>query len=189
MKKPLSFVSGFFYEISLFMKHTFQFFVSALLFFTACVQQKQKADPSTMVPSSVEDTYNTNTTILMLDERLNHIDSLVFVFYKDPLGNDSLRYTRFYTQYSTTETKDINILKNEINQPTERFEKVKKCRSQGKIWCFKKGEIFQTLYFSDFGGDCTFMFFIKNGQFYYCPLKTDFIETIRNLKLLSKEAK
>ncbi len=169
------------------MKHFIGLFLGALFFITACVQQKRKVDPSTMVSPSVEDNYNANTTILMLDERLSKVDSLVFVYYKDPLGKDSLRYTRYYTQYSSTQEQEISILKNQISKPTERLEKVKKCRSEGKIWCFTKGEIFQTLYFSDFGGDCSFLFFIKNGQFYYCMLSLNFKEMILRLKPLTKE--
>ncbi len=168
------------------MKHT-RLFLLALLFITACVQQTPSTDSKNTVSASAEDNYNANTTILMLDERLNKIDSLVFVHYKDPLGKDSLRYTRFYTQYSTTEAKEISILMSQITQPTERLEKVKKCRSEGKIWCFTKGEIFQTLYFSDFGGECSFLFFIKNGLFYYCKLQSNFKQIIKNTKALSKE--
>ena len=171
--------------MQIFMKHFLILFIlSALLF--ACNQRKSSEVSPTTVSTSVVDNYNANTTILMLDERLNNVDSLVYVFYKDPLGKDSLRYTRYYTQYSTINTKDISILKAQINQPTERVEKVKKCRSQGKIWCFTKGEIFQTLYFSDFGGDCSFMFFIKNGQFYYCKLLPDFKQSFIDHKTLSK---
>jgi hypothetical protein len=73
--------------------------------------------------------------------------------------------------------------------PTERLEKVRKCRSQGKVWCFSKGEIFQTLYFSDFGGECSFMFFIKNGLFYYSELLPNSKQSIVELKKFSKQAK
>ena len=171
--------------MQIFMKHFLILFILTIYLF-ACNQRKPSEVSSTIVPTSVVDNYNANTTILMLDERLNNVDSLVYVFYKDPLGKDSLRYTRYYTQYSTINTKDISILKAQINQPTERFEKVKKCRSQGKIWCFTKAEIFQTLYFSDFGGDCSFMFFIKNGQFYYCKLLPDFKQSFIGHKTLSE---
>ncbi len=171
------------------MKYLITLFITTLFFTTACVQQKQSKEAATNVPPSVDDNCNASTTIVMLDERLNNMDSLVFVFYKDPLGKDSLRYTRFYTQHSTTINEAINILKAQINQPTERFEKVKKCRSEGKIWCFTKGEIFQTLYFSNFDKQCSFLFFIKNGQFYYCNLTNDFKEIFSGYKILSKEIK
>ncbi len=155
----------------------------------ACNQRKPIENYSTTTPMSVVDNYTPNTTILMLDEKLNNVDSMVYVFYKDPLGKDSLRYTRYYTQYSTTKIADINTIKAQINLPTERLEKVRKCRSQGKVWCFSKGEIFQTLYFSDFGGECSFMFFIKNGLFYYSELLPNSKQSIVELKKFSKQAK
>lgn len=167
------------------MKYFLSLFIITVYLF-ACNQRKQSEVGHTSIATSVEDNYNANTTILMLDERLNNVDSLVYVFYKDPLGRDSLRYTRYYKQYSTTDEKDIAILKMQVSQPTERFEKVKQCRSQGKIWCFAKGEIFQTLYFSDFGGDCSFTYFIKNGQFYYCKLLPDFKQAFAARQKLSK---
>ncbi len=163
---------------------TYLLIVAASLY--ACNQrEKAKINPTTTA-MSVVDNYTANTTILMLDERLNGVDSLVYVFYKDPLGKDSLRYTRFYTEYATTDTTEISILKKQIQLPTERFEKVKKCRSEGKIWCYSNGKIFQTLYFSDFGGECSFMFFIKNGQFYYSTLGEAFKGKILSLKKVSK---
>ena len=171
--------------MQIFMKHFLILFILTTYLF-ACNQRKPSNVSSTIVPTSVVDNYNANTTILMLEERLNNVDSLVFVFYKDPLGKDSLRYTRYYTQYSTTDKNGIAVLKTQISQPTESFEKVKKCRSKGKVWCFSKGEIFQTLYFSDFGAECSFMFFIKNGQFYYCKLVQDFKQTFTAYKTLSK---
>ena len=171
--------------MQIFMKHFLILFILTTYLF-ACNQRKPSNVSSTIVPTSVVDNYNANTTVLMLDERLNNVDSLVFVFYKDPLGKDSLRYTRYYTQYSTTDKNGIAILKTQISQPTERFEKVKKCRSQGKIWCFTKGEIFQTLYFSDFGTQCSFMFFIKNGLFYYCNLTENFKNIFINYRAISK---
>ena len=172
----------------IFMKHFLILIILSVLLF-ACNQRKPTEITPATILTGVEDNYTPNTTILMLDERLNNVDSLVYVFYKDPLGKDSLRYTRYYTQYSTINTKDISILKAQINQPTERIEKVKKCRSQGKIWCFTKGEIFQTLYFSDFGNNCSFMFFIKNGQFYYCSLQNNLKKILSSFKSISKEIK
>lgn len=157
--------------------------------FYACNQRKTAKINPTTTAVSVVDNYTANTTILMLDERLNNVDSMVYVFYKDPLGKDSLRYTRYYTQCSTTKITDINTIKAQINLPTERLEKVRKCRSQGKVWCFFKGEIFQTLYFSDFGGECSFMFFIKNGLFYYSELLPNSKQSFAELKKLSKQVK
>ena len=167
------------------MKHIFLLII-VTIGLVACNQRKQNNTTPIAITKTVEDMYTPNSTILMLDERLNNVDSVVFVFYKDPLGKDSLRYTRYYTQYSTSKTADFDIIKAQVKLPTERLEKVRKCRSQGKVWCYTKGEIFQTLYFSDFGGECSFMFFIKNGLFYYSNLTASFKQSVIELKKLSK---
>ena len=169
------------------MKNWFCFFVLFILLIASCEQRKD----TTVLPSesNIQAEQDKNASIVELDNRLTEVDSLVYVFYKDPLGKDSLRYTRFYTQYATTDANEIALLKKQILAPTERFEKVKKCRSEGKIWCFTKGKIFQTLYFSDFAGDCSFMFFIKNGQFYYATLGPIFKEKIHSLKKVSNNKK
>ncbi|MCY7291891.1 MAG: hypothetical protein LH615_06880 [Ferruginibacter sp.] len=163
-------------------KYLFVFFALTWVFIS-CAERNKTAETTLDNSTAIE--LSKHASIIEIDNRLQGMDSLVFVFYKDPLGKDSLRYTRFYTQYVTTQSSDVDILKMQIALPTDRFEKVKKCRSEGKVWCFNKGKIFQTLYFSDFGGNCSFMFVIKNGQFFYAALDDDFKKRIHEYKTLS----
>ena len=128
----------------------------------------------------------TATNAIELDNRLLAADSMVVVFYKDPYGDDSLRYTRFYTQLSTTDTIDISLLLQNLNQPFAKFEQVKKCRSEGKIWCYAKGKIFQTISFSTRCDDCCYIYLIKDGFFFYMKLGTALSERLTILKPLSK---
>ncbi len=60
-------------------------------------------------------------SIMQLDERLNGMDSLVFVFYKNPHGQDSLRYTRYYKEYHSTDTGLIQLVKHNLGDSTERL--------------------------------------------------------------------
>jgi len=165
------------------MKKYLTVFFALALIFTSCAERKKVADKTNGKNTAIE--LSKNASIIEIDNRLTDVDSLVFVFYKDPLGKDSLRYTRFYNQHVTTENGATDILKTQIKLPTERFEKVKKCRSEGKVWCFNRGKIFQTLYVSDFNENCSFMFVIKNGQFYYSALNADFKEMFHSFKVLS----
>lgn len=126
---------------------------------------------------------------IQLDPRLSHADSLVFVFYKDPYGQDSLRYTRYYTQYATTDSNNISPLLHNLEQPFTKMEKVKNCRSEGKVWCYTKGAIFQTVYFSTRCNECCFIYLIRDGFFFYMPLDKLLSDQLGELKRLSKEVK
>lgn len=121
-----------------------------------------------------------------LDSRFLKADSLVVVFYKDPYGDDSLRYTRYYKQLATTDTSDIALLLQNLTKPYTKFEKVKGCRSEGKIWCYSKGKIFQTVSFATRCNDCCFVYFIKDGYFFYTPLDIKLSKRLSELKPLAK---
>lgn len=131
--------------------------------------------------------FQTATKGMELDTRLAAADSLVFVFYKDPYSSDSLRYTRFYAQYATTDSNDIKLLLQTLDVPFIKQEKVKKCRSEGKIWCYAKGKIFQTVYFSTRCDDCCFTYLIKDGYFFYMKLDDSLVNRLAVLKPRSKE--
>jgi hypothetical protein len=128
-----------------------------------------------------------SSTAIDLDERFKTADSLVVVFYKDPYGEDSLRYTRYYTQAFVTDTKAISVLQKELAQTFGKQEKRNSCRGEGKIWCFTKGKIFQTLYFSTRCDDCCYLYLIKDGNFYYSRISSSMISWLAGLKPLSAE--
>ncbi len=151
----------------------------------ACEQGRQSGrEPAT---ASTVQVPAEGSSILKLDERLLTADSLVFVFYKDPLGTDSLRYTRFYTLYSTTDIRKINFVLENLEGKTEGLEKVKPCRSEGKIWCYTKGKVFQTIYFSHYNTACSFVYLIKDGRFYYTGISNGLVKKLVEFKREAKE--
>lgn len=158
-------------------------FASAFLLSCNQADSKKVNQSSPLTVNNVEE----KLSILQLDERLIEADSLVFVFYKDPQGKDSLRYTRFYKQYATVDSSLVNFVKSNLTEPTTRFERIKKCRSEGKIWCFRKGEIFQTVYFSSFNDECSFLYIIKNGQFYYATISKEMSKKLKELQVKALE--
>jgi len=121
-------------------------------------------------------------SIAELDNRLAAADSLVILFYKDPHGTDSLRYTRYYAQYNTTDTLLLADLKDNLTDATVKLEKIKNCRSEGKIWVFKQGQIFQTIYFSSKNAECSFLYIIKDGFFYYAAMPYGFAVQLKSLQ-------
>lgn len=160
-----------------------------MLLFTACNngRDQPKKDVTTITTTVAQDP-GEGASILQLDERLNSADSLVFVFYKDPHGKDSLRYTRYYREYQSTDSATILGVINNLKDSTQRLEKIKNCHSEGKIWCFAKGNVFQTIYFSAQNKDCSFVYIIKNGQFYYSNISKELVTQLERLKPLAKES-
>jgi len=148
----------------------------------ACNENKDKIETNNKKIIAGNDSPTEGSSIIQLDERLLKADSLVFVFYKNPHGKDSLRYTRYYTQYAATDKNLIDFLKNNLRDSTRRWEKIKKCRSEGKIWCFTDGNIFQTVYFSSLNNECGFVYIIKNGQFYYSKISNELSHKLVTLK-------
>ena len=126
-------------------------------------------------------------TTLDIDERLKTADSLIVVFYKDPYGTDSLRYTRYYTQISIVGSNELDLLQQQLAQKTSRQEKFRNCRGEGKIWCYSYEKIFQTLYFSNRCDDCCHVYIIKDGFYYYTPIAESMIAWLDSIKPLSKE--
>jgi hypothetical protein len=155
------------------------YFSIFLCFLISCNEQKKDAKEPLL------NNENAALSILQIDSTLQKVDSMIFVFYNDPLGKDSLRYARFYKQYSTSDTNDINFIKSQLTNPTNVLEKVKPCRSEGKIWCFSKQDILQTIYFSSYSDLCNHIYIIKNGRFYYSNYNQPFMDKLLTLKKLS----
>lgn len=164
----------------------FLFFSISLLFMACNNGNDQPKKESTAIEATVATEPGEGAAILQLDERLKDADSMVFVFYKDPHGKDSLRYTRYYSEYHSTDTGIIHLVKDNLTDSTQRLEKIKNCRSEGKIWCFAKGNVFQTIYFSAHNKDCSFVYIIKNGQFYYSDISNNLVNQLAALKPLAK---
>lgn len=125
--------------------------------------------------------------LTQIDARLKTVDSLVLVFYKDPFGPDSIRYTRYYTQVSANSDADLTILQQQLKQGSEKKEQRNSCRGEGKIWCYTKGKITQTLYFTTVGKDCEKLYLIKDGFFYYSPIDAELVQWLQRWKPLASE--
>jgi hypothetical protein len=116
-----------------------------------------------------------------IDNRLLDTDSVVLVYYDDPYDADSLRYTRYYKQVSVAGIDSLGALQKQLMATMKKGEK-SACRGEGKIWCFSKGKIFQTLYFSTRCDDCCFIYLIRDGNFYYSKLQDEFADWLKQGK-------
>jgi hypothetical protein len=107
---------------------------------------------------------------------MGSLDSVEVLYFKEP-GND-----RFFTYYPTTDKKLVTSLVQDISViPMEG----KQCSKEGKIYCFSKGSVFNTIYFST-NQDCRQLRFIVNGNLYQFPMSE---KTYRMLTEIKSRAK
>ena len=88
-------------------------------------------------------------------------DSLELIFFRSP---DSPRY---FTYLPTTDKELIDALVSDVSG---KIQPENQCIKEGKIYCFKKGEIFNTIFFAYLDSGCNVLRYIKNGKLYYFPL-------------------
>jgi hypothetical protein len=129
----------------------------------------------------------TELTALDVEPKLRKADSLQILYYDDPDG-DSLRYTRFFKYIITKDPTTINGLIGSLGNPVEKYSENKKCRSEGKIYVFEKQkeEPLKTIYFSTRCDTCCYLYYIKEGVFYYSSLSTNFKNKLKENKTLSR---
>ena len=128
----------------------------------------------------------TNTPVPREESQLRSVDSLELLYYKDPDG-DSLRYTRFYTYLATKDSSLINGLINNLEDSSEVRNEIKPCRSEGKIFAHNGDQPVKTFYFSTRCDTCCYVYYIKDGEFYYYPLSAELRQSLKNLKPLAEE--
>ncbi|MBT9485631.1 MAG: hypothetical protein IV095_14035 [Sediminibacterium sp.] len=127
---------------------------------------------------------------------LHQADSVQILFFTDPFGKDSLRYTRFFKHYNTSAADVVQPILKNLDQLFILRTEVMKCRSEGKIFFFKGAQELKTVYFNTQGastnlsnrspqtnGDCAYMYFIKDGGFYYFPIQSETAALLRKIKL------
>lgn len=162
-----------------------------MLSFTACETTTTKTTTKTI---EVSDT-KTNTGLDIAG--LHQADSVQILYFTDPFGKDSLRYTRFFKYYNTSATEVVQPILKNLDQLFLLRTEVMKCRSEGKIFFFKGTQELKTVYFNTQGasknpgettqanGNCAYMYFIKDGGFYYFPIQPETAALLLKLKPLA----
>jgi hypothetical protein len=105
-------------------------------------------------------------------------DSLELIFFRSP---DSPRY---FTYLPTTDKELIDALVSDVSG---KVQPENQCMKEGKIYCFKKGEIFNTIFFAYMDPGCTVLRYIKNGKLYYFPLSEAVKKKLETYKLTARE--
>ena len=112
-------------------------------------------------------------SIAELEPALMNTDSIVIILYDDPL-DDSLRYSRFYQFTSTSDPAILDLLHEHGKQQPTVADTLRPCRSQGKLQLFMRGDPVKTVYYADKDGGCKYLYFIKDGLFYYFDIGNEF---------------
>lgn len=158
--------------------------IASLLLSCNSKEKKQQTGSELTKDTTVNITVQTG---LDAEPKLQKTDSLQILFYDNPDG-DSLRYTRFFKYTITKDPTTINELLGNLSKPVEKLREVKQCRSEGKIYVFGKqtDEPLKTIYFSTRCDTCCYLYYIKEGVFYYSPLSINFKDKLKENKALSR---
>lgn len=157
------------------------FIFTTIASLTAC---NNATETSTKTISVADTAVKTNTGLDIAG--LHQADSVQILYFTDPFGKDSLRYTRFFKHYNTSDTATVQALLKNLDQLFLLRTEVMKCRSEGKIFFFKGTQELKTVYFNTQGnGDCAYLYFIKDGGFYYFPIQPTTAALLRKLKPLA----
>ncbi len=151
----------------------------APLFFASCQTEPQESPPVDANAAYFESIKH--LTGLTFQPGIARADSVQVIFYTNPDG-DAKRYTRFYTLLPSTDSLVVTAMKHSVDKHFERLEKIRDCRSQGKIYFFAEGNPVQTVYFSNRGDSCNHLYFIADGWFYYMPMDSSTALTLKALR-------
>lgn len=105
-------------------------------------------------------------------------DSLELIFFRTP---DSPRY---FTYLPTTDKELIEALVSDVSGEVQPENP---CMKEGKIYCFRKGEIFNTIFFAYTDPGCYVLRYIKNGKLYHFPLSETVRKKLQHYKQLARE--
>lgn len=114
------------------------------------------------------------------------IDSFEVVYYKKPF-TDSSRYYRFFEVAITNDSSFIKEMNQVLAGTFDKLPEVKKCLSEGKLIIPMGGEAYQTIYFSRLETGCPYLYYIKDGAFYYYEITKLLNEKLNLLEKLAVE--
>lgn len=92
---------------------------------------------------------------------VSQTDSVEVIFFKNPENQRSFTYLP---------VTDKDFIHDLVTDLSDEVQAENPCNKEGKIYCFKNGQIFNTVYFAYTDRECSFLRYIKNGNLYYFPI-------------------
>lgn len=157
----------------------------ALLLLIVCSLVACQSNQPTNAATTAKDSTVLITTGITLEPGLATADSISILFYKHPFTDDKEQYTRFYTSYTTGSDTVLALLKQNMAQPFTE-DSLRDCRSEGKMFVYNNGKVAQTIYFTTQAPQCTHLYFINTGRYYYFPFQAALQQRLAVLKALAK---
>jgi hypothetical protein len=109
------------------------------------------------------------------------VDSFDILYYKKPF-TDSLRYARFFKVVHSRDTTLLIEMNKVFGGSYTRLSEIKKCLSEGKIIFPLEGDAYRTIYFSRTESGCSYLYYIKDGAFYYYDISPAIIGRLNELE-------
>ena len=109
---------------------------------------------------------------------MKQTDSVEILFFKNPENQ------RFYTYLPV---KDKEFIYDLVTDVSGEVQPENPCIKEGKIYCFKNGQIFNTIFFAYADPECSFLRFIKNGKLYYFSMSESIKKNLIEYKQLAWE--
>lgn len=166
------------------MKKSFRF-VGCIYVLTLVLYACSNHQPTTATTAESAAPLPLITTGVALEPDLADADSIAVLFYTNPFTADKEQYTRFYTSYTTGSDTVLALLKQNMAQPFTE-DSLRDCRSEGKMFVYNNGKVAQTIYFTTQSAQCTHLYFINTGRYYYFPFQAALQQRLAVLKALAK---
>lgn len=107
---------------------------------------------------------------------LQHADSIEIYFFKDPAKQSD------FTRLFVTDTSSVNALADNLNrQPALMNE----CPHDGKIFFYRGGDVFKTVYIST-AGKCRYFAYAINANKYFVPINDSTYTLISEFRSMAR---
>jgi hypothetical protein len=156
--------------------------VLILFFLASCAgSNKEKSEKDSVDVNGMQAREKTATSFFP-----SGVDRFEVVYYKKPF-TDSTRYYRFFRVAITSDSSVISEMNRVFIGSYEKLDEVKKCLSEGKLIIPLGGDAYRTIYFSRLETGCPYLYYIKDGAFYYFELSPVLNDKLNDLEKIAVE--
>ena len=105
-------------------------------------------------------------------------DSVQVIYFKAP---EDPRY------FTYTSVNDADFIQALVKDVTAEAIPENPCMKEGKIYCYKNGDIFNTIFFAYLDDKCSILRYIKNGNLYYFTMSSKVKAGLQRYKAVATE--
>lgn len=110
---------------------------------------------------------NSDNSINLQSILPDSLKSIDIIFFEKPF-KDTERYQRYFTIYQIVHKNEFFLFRSSLKSNlVERIQEPRRCFSEGKIIVPIIGDAYKVIYFSRADSECSYLYFIKDGHFFY----------------------